>query len=34
MWQNNFVAIAALLFQNWRVEREGAVMILNSEAAS
>ena len=32
MWQQNCVAMAALLWQNWRVERDGAVMVLELAA--
>tara|TARA_E500000305_G_scaffold91323_2_gene79033 strand:- start:198 stop:893 length:696 start_codon:yes stop_codon:yes gene_type:complete len=34
MFQANCVAVAALLHENWRVERDGAVLLMNSEAAS
>jgi len=34
LWQNNLVAIAALLWQNWAVERDGTVVILNTTGAT
>lgn len=34
VWQTNCVALAALLWENWRVERDGAVVVLNTAPAS